>query len=116
MQQLAVSAGKPRAAVLPQRTFDCDEASAADLFHPALADDRHCLRAHRTFDPNEADFFYVPVYASCYAHPIYGSADWPWWHAPGSESRSSVALALSGSHCGLIMAMLYLPKPNLLYH
>ena len=24
---------------------------------------------HRTLDPEEADFFYVPVYASCWFHP-----------------------------------------------
>lgn len=33
---------------------------------------------HRTLDPLEADFFYVPVYASCFAWPIYGWADTPW--------------------------------------
>ena len=27
---------------------------------------------HRTLDPEEADFFYVPVYHSCYMWPIHG--------------------------------------------
>jgi hypothetical protein len=40
------------------------------------------LRWRRTFDPEEADFFYVPIYSSCFAHPIYGFHDAPWWYAP----------------------------------
>ena len=28
----------------------------------------------RTLDPEEADFFYVPAYASCYMHPVWGNA------------------------------------------
>jgi hypothetical protein len=35
---------------------------------------------HRTLDPEEADFFYVPVYTSCWMHPVYGWADHPWWY------------------------------------
>ena len=27
---------------------------------------------HRTFDPEEADYFYVPIYTSCLMWPIYG--------------------------------------------
>ena len=41
--------------------------------HEMLAQSRH-----RTLDPLEADFFYVPVYASCFAWPIFGWADTPW--------------------------------------
>ncbi|KAG2501891.1 hypothetical protein HYH03_000389 [Edaphochlamys debaryana] len=37
---------------------------------------------HRTFDPEEADFFYVPVYVTCYFWPIMGYADHPWYHSP----------------------------------
>ncbi|KAG1671014.1 hypothetical protein FOA52_014258 [Chlamydomonas sp. UWO 241] len=37
---------------------------------------------HRTFDPEEADFFYVPIYSSCFIFPIHCWADGPWWHAP----------------------------------
>ncbi len=43
-----------------------------------------CL-SHRTFDPEEADFFYVPIYTSCYSHPIHGYLDGPWWYGPQSE-------------------------------
>lgn len=32
---------------------------------------------HRTFDPEEADFFYMPVYSSCMVHPVAGSAERP---------------------------------------
>lgn len=38
---------------------------------------------HRTLDPELADFFYVPVYTSCFLHPVYGWADTPWFHNPG---------------------------------
>ncbi len=40
---------------------------------------------HRTFDPEEADFFYVPVYTSCYIYPVYAYNDFPWWYAPSGE-------------------------------
>ena len=39
----------------------------------------------RTFDPEEADFFYVPVYSSCYAWPIFAYADMPFFGAPMGE-------------------------------
>ncbi|MEW5301912.1 MAG: hypothetical protein WDW36_004736 [Sanguina aurantia] len=52
---------------------------AADtLLHESLL-----LSEHRTFDPDEADFFYVPHMATCHAFPINGWADWPWFHLPG---------------------------------
>ncbi len=35
----------------------------------------------------EADYFYVPIYSSCYIFPIHCWADGPWWHSP------------SGAHC-----------------
>ncbi len=38
---------------------------------------------HRTFDPEEADFFYVPIHATCFIFPIHSWADGPWWYAPG---------------------------------
>jgi hypothetical protein len=34
---------------------------------------------HRTLNPEEADFFYVPVYASCFMEAVAGWADAPWW-------------------------------------
>eukprot|EP00884_Botryococcus_braunii_P005998 jgi/Botrbrau1/1539/Bobra.0107s0027.1 len=37
---------------------------------------------HRTLDPEEADFFYVPVYTSCFSSPIFGWADHPWYYFP----------------------------------
>ncbi len=50
---------------------------------------------HRTLDPDSADFFYVPVYTSCYIHPVWGWADTPWFHNPGGQTRSYV-LSASG--------------------
>ena len=38
--------------------------------------------SRRTFDPEAADFFYVPTYTSCFAFPVYGFTDTPWWGAP----------------------------------
>ncbi|KXZ53466.1 hypothetical protein GPECTOR_7g916 [Gonium pectorale] len=38
---------------------------------------------HRTFDPEEADFFYVPHYASCLPFPIGIWADYPWFKGTG---------------------------------
>ena len=40
---------------------------------------------HRVLDPDQADFFYVPVYTSCFMHPIMGWADFPWFYAPDGE-------------------------------
>ena len=34
---------------------------------------------HRTFDPDKADFFYVPVYISCLMYPIWGFSDTFWY-------------------------------------
>eukprot|EP00884_Botryococcus_braunii_P008777 jgi/Botrbrau1/17900/Bobra.50_1s0001.1 len=38
---------------------------------------------HRTLDPEEADFFYVPLYTSCFIHPVFSWADFPWYYGPG---------------------------------
>ncbi|KAG2488354.1 hypothetical protein HYH03_013044 [Edaphochlamys debaryana] len=47
------------------------------------------LSPHRTFDPEEADFFYVPVYFTCWTWPVNGWADYPFWGAPTSWHRYS---------------------------
>lgn len=39
--------------------------------------------SHRTFDPEEADFFYVPVYTSCLIHPVALWSTWPAYPTPG---------------------------------
>ena len=49
---------------------------------------------HRTLDPDEADFFYVPHYASCFIQPVRKQADWPWFPVPGSENRVQGASGL----------------------
>ncbi len=41
------------------------------------------LSEHRTFDPKEADFFYVPHQGSCLPFPIGSWADHPWFPGPG---------------------------------
>ncbi|KAK9805311.1 hypothetical protein WJX73_000673 [Symbiochloris irregularis] len=51
--------------------------SIAPLLH------EHLLQSpHRTLDPEQADFFYVPVYTSCFMHPIFMWADAPFWYGP----------------------------------
>ncbi|PNH05410.1 hypothetical protein TSOC_008334 [Tetrabaena socialis] len=52
---------------------------AADtLLHESLL-----ISEHRTFDPEEADFFYIPHAASCLPFPIGAWADYPWFKGPG---------------------------------
>ncbi|GFR42914.1 hypothetical protein Agub_g3913, partial [Astrephomene gubernaculifera] len=43
---------------------------------------------HRTFDPEEADFFFVPVQLTCYLWPVLGWADHPWFGMPAAHSRA----------------------------
>jgi hypothetical protein len=52
------------------------------------------MSEHRTLDPDEADLFYVPHYASCYIQPVRKQADFPWFPVPGSENRVSGASGL----------------------
>ena len=54
--------------------------------HPdPVAYSSHVALTHpcRTFDPEEADFFYVPQYSTCFIYPIHGWADYPWFPVPG---------------------------------
>ena len=46
---------------------------------------------HRTLNPEEADFFYVPVYTSCNAFPVYGFNDFPWFHGGPGVNRAHSA-------------------------
>ncbi|KAG2450529.1 hypothetical protein HYH02_005030 [Chlamydomonas schloesseri] len=41
------------------------------------------ISEHRTFDPEEADYFYVPFYGACMIYPVAGWADYPWFWTPG---------------------------------
>ncbi|KAG1658531.1 hypothetical protein FOA52_008417 [Chlamydomonas sp. UWO 241] len=47
---------------------------------------------HRTFDPDEADFFYVPVYITCMMWPVLGWADHPFFYAPVHDIRPMHAM------------------------
>ena len=49
---------------------------------------------HRTFDPDEADFFYVPQYSTCFIFPVHGWADYPWFGTPGLGQRVAGASAM----------------------
>ncbi|KAG2431441.1 hypothetical protein HXX76_009456 [Chlamydomonas incerta] len=48
------------------------------LLHESLL-----ISEHRTFDPEEADFFYVPHQATCLPFPIGRWADFPWFGGTG---------------------------------
>ncbi|KAG7674943.1 hypothetical protein Ndes2526A_g07692 [Nannochloris sp. 'desiccata'] len=49
---------------------------------------------HRTLDPEKADFFYMPVYVSCFYWPVYGAADFPWFHGGPTSTRVSQGVNL----------------------
>ncbi|PNW76519.1 hypothetical protein CHLRE_11g467660v5 [Chlamydomonas reinhardtii] len=66
-----------------------DGYSVEVYFHEVLA-----ISPHRTFDPDEADFFYLPVYYTCWMWPVNGWADTPFWGAPTSWHRPSNAANL----------------------
>ncbi|PNH07497.1 putative glucuronosyltransferase, partial [Tetrabaena socialis] len=60
---------------------------AADtLLHESLL-----LSEHRTFDPEEADFYYIPHAASCLPFPIGSWADAPWFPEPGGPRVMQMA-------------------------
>lgn len=46
--------------------------------NPVLVFAMALLLHRRTFDPDEADFFYVPAYTACYINPVYAQTDYPW--------------------------------------
>lgn len=48
------------------------------LFHEMLLQSQH-----RTFDMEEADYFYAPVYVNLYVRPVHGWADGPWFNSVG---------------------------------
>eukprot|EP00891_Asterochloris_glomerata_P004390 jgi/Astpho2/4390/Aster-00009 len=57
------------------RRFDEHNTSHFKVFTYAIESGLHewlLQSRHRTLDPEEADFFYVPAYTSCYMHPIWG--------------------------------------------
>eukprot|EP00884_Botryococcus_braunii_P011152 jgi/Botrbrau1/20037/Bobra.200_1s0042.1 len=57
------------------------------LLHEALLQS-----PHRTLDPDEADFFYVPLYTTCFIYPVFGWADYPWFYGPGSFRVNQAAM------------------------
>ena len=45
-----------------------------------------------TLDPEEADFFYVPTYTSCFMYPVNGWADFPFWYSAGGPRIRNMAV------------------------
>jgi Exostosin family len=52
--------------------------------------------AHRTYDPDAADFFYIPHYAGCLAWPITGWAPFPAFNAFGAATDTAYTPSRSG--------------------
>lgn len=86
--------------------FTSDPYGAETFVHEAIMQSRH-----RTYNPEQADLFYVPGYVACYFHPVLGAADWPHWPGlngampgylpirPGEERHSSRAKYTFMTHC-----------------
>ncbi|KAL4856586.1 DNA-directed RNA polymerase II subunit RPB2 [Chlorella vulgaris] len=49
---------------------------------------------HRTLDPSEADYFYVPVYSRCLIYPVAFATDFPYFHGGPAASRIGAATNL----------------------
>jgi hypothetical protein len=61
---------------------------------PCSADNNEIFLPCRTFDPEEADFFYVPVYTSCLIHPVVGYAEEPAFPVNGGVRVMHASMAL----------------------
>eukprot|EP00201_Polytomella_parva_P014690 CAMPEP_0175050468 /NCGR_PEP_ID=MMETSP0052_2-20121109/7275_1 /TAXON_ID=51329 ORGANISM="Polytomella parva, Strain SAG 63-3" /NCGR_SAMPLE_ID=MMETSP0052_2 /ASSEMBLY_ACC=CAM_ASM_000194 /LENGTH=861 /DNA_ID=CAMNT_0016314673 /DNA_START=726 /DNA_END=3311 /DNA_ORIENTATION=+ len=64
--------------VLSNTVYDVES-----LFHEMLM-----TSEHRTFDPDEADFFYVPIYQGCFMHPALNFAEQPMFPGHLSSNRA----------------------------
>ena len=77
----------------------------------------HC----RTFDPEEADFFYVPVWYCCWMWPVNGWSDYPFWGAPTCKAHGLVEVGLEGAGHGprlpraRLQRRVSLPSPSALH-
>ena len=58
---------------------------------------------HRTLDPEQADFFYVPVYTSCFFHPVLGWADYPYWYGNGGGCPQTPSAHVACDDAGLLV-------------
>jgi hypothetical protein len=54
---------------------------------------------HRTFDWEEADYFYCPVYVNLFVHPVYGWADGPWFNSAGGMYLRRTTTVVSNLCC-----------------
>ena len=77
--------------------FTAETYGVETALHEAMLQSRH-----RTYNPNEADLFYVPGYIACYIHPVFGAADWPHW--PGKAGGQAGHVGTRTGACGVAMA------------
>ena len=68
---------------------------------------------HRTFDGEEADFFYVPAFVACWPFPVYDWADAPWWYAPGGANPSMHAYGQAMRRLCLLTINIYAAQGGL---
>jgi hypothetical protein len=81
----------------------CRRNDTAQLFSSYMLDfafhEMLMQSTHLTHDPSEADFFYVPVYASCFAWPVHGFAEFPYFFRDGvSHGPGALACPSPSSH------------------
>jgi hypothetical protein len=84
-----------------RRTAWTSDAACSPAPVPSTASVPPCTHPCSTFDPEEADFFYMPLYVTCWIHPVFGHADFPLYHGPlrecppGRDSYVHAAQALA---------------------
>ena len=50
--------------------------------------------SHRTLDPEEADFFFIPMYTACLQFPVANFNDFPSYHTPAQSLRVYMAASM----------------------
>ncbi|PSC68519.1 exostosin-like glycosyltransferase [Micractinium conductrix] len=75
------------------RSFDEHNSShhSASLYLNTMIHEALLQSEHRTLDPEEADYFYMPVYATCLIFPILYSNDFPVFHGGPAAPRLQAA-------------------------
>ncbi|KAI8107071.1 hypothetical protein M9434_001716 [Picochlorum sp. BPE23] len=70
---------------VPQGHGYCSETGLHELFLQS---------PHRTLDPEEADFFYIPMYTACLQFPVANFDDFPSYHTPRASARVYMAASM----------------------
>lgn len=81
-----------------------DTYSIETFLHEAMLQSRH-----RTYDPEEADLFYVPGYIACYIYPVFGAADWPHWPGLNGTAAGQIGTRTGADNQGLCFSDISAP-------